>query len=116
MKTERDILKEKTMAQLETILNRSARIRPRRGKKMPSAGEKKRYALTLNVENFETFKTLLREFGLPKGYESLTIDMFIQGLNENVQPVLQKMRERGKTPTPADWFKIVGGIVEKLEE
>lgn len=83
---------------------------------MAIAEGKKRYYLTLNQKNMETFKKMLSSFGAPNGTESVLIDEYIDGMVNIMAPVLNRINETGKNPTMGDFFQMVGLMMNDLKD
>jgi hypothetical protein len=79
------------------------------------AAGKKRFYLTLNQKNMESFKQMLASFGAPKGTESLMIDEYIDGMVNIMGPVIKQVHESGKNPTMGDFFQMVGLMMKNRE-
>lgn len=83
---------------------------------MALAPGKKRYYLTLTEDRWESFKTLLRDMGAPRGMESEAVDEFVAGILPTMQHFWKIKTEQGRTPTIADLMVLLGGLLKDIGE
>lgn len=76
---------------------------------------KRRYSITLSVQNYDWLKHLVTNIGKqPRSQIAVMIDEMIGEMRESLDPMLKRYEETGKEPSHADFLLMLGKQLQKI--
>lgn len=81
---------------------------------MSSPEGKKRYSITLTVENVERFKSILKSVGASQAYMSHCIDDFIRDMSDSMETLKEHHEGAGRPVGLRDLFWVLGKQMEEM--